>query len=62
VLLPLSGGRISVSPGQQVGLLETMGAKSGEPRTTPLLYLRDDDRVVFDRLQGRRPAAPVLAA
>ena len=32
VLLPLSGGRLSTGFGQQVGLLETIGAKSGERR------------------------------
>ena len=31
-LLPLTNGRISCSPGQQVGLLRTVGAKSGAPR------------------------------
>jgi F420H(2)-dependent quinone reductase len=59
VLLPLSGGRISASPGQQVGLLETVGARSGEPRKTPLLYLRDGDRVVLIASMGgasRHPA------
>ena len=29
------------------GLLETVGAKSGEPRPIPLLYLVDDDRIVL---------------
>jgi deazaflavin-dependent oxidoreductase (nitroreductase family) len=59
VLLPLSGGRISASPGQQVGLLETVGAKSGGPRKTPLLYLRDSERVVLIASMGgaaRHPA------
>ena len=32
VLLPLSRGRVSISVGQQVGMLETVGAKSGELR------------------------------
>jgi len=47
VLLPLTAGRISSAIGQQVGLLETVGAKSGEPRPIPLLYLVDDDRIVL---------------
>ena len=46
-LLPLTKGRISSAPGQQVGLLRTIGAKSGEPRETPLLYLTDGDRIVL---------------
>jgi F420H(2)-dependent quinone reductase len=58
VLLPLSRGRVSVSPGQQVGLLETVGAKSGEPRRTPLLYLRDGDRVVLIASKGGAPQHP----
>ena len=58
VLLPLSGGRISLSPGQQVGLLETVGAKSGESRRTPLLYLRDGERVVLIASKGGAPQHP----
>jgi deazaflavin-dependent oxidoreductase (nitroreductase family) len=46
-LLPLTNGKISSAPGQQVGLLRTVGAKSGQPRSTPLLYLTDDDRIVL---------------
>jgi F420H(2)-dependent quinone reductase len=52
VLLPLSRGRLSVSVGQQVGLLETIGAKSGERRRIPLLYVRDGDRVVLIASKG----------
>lgn len=47
ILLRASRGRISISVGQPVALLLTIGAKSGEPRTTPLLYLADGDDVVF---------------
>ena len=47
VLLPLTNGRVSSAIGQQVGLLETVGAKSGEPRPIPLLYLVDGDRIVL---------------
>ena len=46
-LLPLTNGRISCTPGQQVGLLRTVGAKSGAPRETPLLYVTDGDRIVL---------------
>jgi deazaflavin-dependent oxidoreductase (nitroreductase family) len=59
VLLPFTGGRVSVSPGQQVGMLESVGAKSGQRRRTPLLFLRDDDRVVLIASKGgnvRHPA------
>jgi deazaflavin-dependent oxidoreductase (nitroreductase family) len=58
VLLPLTGGRISASPGQQIGLLETVGAKSGEPRKTPLLYLRDGERMVLIASMGGAPRHP----
>jgi F420H(2)-dependent quinone reductase len=46
-LLPMTGGRISSAPGTQVCLLESVGAKSGEVRKTPLVYLTDDDNVVL---------------
>jgi len=46
-LLSLTGGRVGVFLGAPVGLLETVGAKSGEPRRTPLLYLDEGDRVVL---------------
>ena len=58
VLLPLSGGRASVSLGQQVGLLETVGAKSGERRRTPLLYLRDGNHVVLIASKGGNTKHP----
>jgi deazaflavin-dependent oxidoreductase (nitroreductase family) len=37
------GGRVSKGP---VLLLTTTGRRSGEPRTAPVLYLRDGDRFV----------------
>ena len=58
VLLPLSGGRVSVALGEQVGLLETVGAKSGERRRTPLLYLRDGNHVVLIASKGGDPRHP----
>jgi deazaflavin-dependent oxidoreductase (nitroreductase family) len=47
VLLPLTRGRISSAPGQQILLLETIGAKSGERRRTPLVYVTDGDHLVL---------------
>jgi deazaflavin-dependent oxidoreductase (nitroreductase family) len=47
VLLPLTRGRISSAPGQQVLLLETVGAKSGERRRTPLVYVTDASHIVL---------------
>jgi deazaflavin-dependent oxidoreductase (nitroreductase family) len=58
VLLPLSGGRLSISVGQQVGLLETVGARSGQVRWTPLLFLRDGDNVVLIASMGGAPRHP----
>jgi deazaflavin-dependent oxidoreductase (nitroreductase family) len=39
-------------------LLTTRGRKSGEERTTPTLYLRDDDRVVLPASFGGRVRDP----
>ncbi len=58
VLLPLSRGRVSISVGQQVGMLETVGAKSGELRKTPLLFIRDGGHVVLIASMGGAPRHP----
>jgi len=39
-------------------LLEHTGRKTGEPRTTPLVYLADGDRVVVVASQAGRPENP----
>ncbi len=39
-------------------LLTTTGRKSGEPRTTPTLYLRDGDRVILPASFGGRSENP----
>ena len=39
-------------------LLTTTGRRSGEPRTTPTLYLRDGDRVIWPASFGRRAENP----
>jgi deazaflavin-dependent oxidoreductase (nitroreductase family) len=39
-LIPLTGGRLTVAVGQPILLLHTRGARSGQPRSTPLLYTR----------------------
>ncbi|MDT7737491.1 MAG: hypothetical protein QOK09_860, partial [Mycobacterium sp.] len=39
-------------------LLTTTGRKSGEPRTTPTLYLRDGDRVILPASFGGRAKNP----
>jgi deazaflavin-dependent oxidoreductase (nitroreductase family) len=58
VLLPLTRGRLSFSLGQQVGMLETIGAKSGRRRRIPLLYLLDGNHVVLIASKGGNPSHP----
>jgi deazaflavin-dependent oxidoreductase (nitroreductase family) len=57
-LLHLSRGRYSMSPGQPILLLISIGARSGQPRATPLLYLRDGDRVIVIASNGGRERHP----
>ncbi len=44
--------------GDNLLLLTTRGAKSGEVRTTPLVYHRDDDRYVIVASKGGAPSHP----
>jgi deazaflavin-dependent oxidoreductase (nitroreductase family) len=44
--------------GSTILLLTTTGRKSGEPRTTPLIYARDGDRYVIVASQGGAPRHP----
>ena len=44
------GGK--VLKGAPVALLTTTGRKTGEPRVSPLLYLREGDRVILVASQG----------
>lgn len=46
-LLKVTRGRLGLFVGQPVGLLGTVGAKSGQARETPLLYLDDGPRVIL---------------
>jgi deazaflavin-dependent oxidoreductase (nitroreductase family) len=57
----LSGGRLGSRflRGAPVGLLTTTGRKSGQPRTTPLIYLEDGERVVLVASQGGFPKHPI---
>lgn len=58
-LLPLSRGRLSLAVGAPVGLLQTVGAKTGQVRRTPLLYLQDPDEIILVASNGgsrRHPA------
>ncbi|MEX0782588.1 MAG: nitroreductase family deazaflavin-dependent oxidoreductase [Dehalococcoidia bacterium] len=54
-----NGGETSgVFKGRPLLLLTTTGAKSGEERTTPLVYSRDGDRVVVIASMGGAPKHP----
>ena len=44
--------------GSKILLLTTMGRKSGEPRTTPLIYEEDGDRYVIVASKGGAPKNP----
>jgi F420H(2)-dependent quinone reductase len=57
-LLHLTRGRYSMSPGQPILLLITVGAKSGRPRPTPLLYLPDGERIIVIASNGGRDRHP----
>jgi deazaflavin-dependent oxidoreductase (nitroreductase family) len=46
-LIPRTRGRLKVAMGQPILLLHTRGAKSGEPRTTPLLYTPHDNGFII---------------
>jgi deazaflavin-dependent oxidoreductase (nitroreductase family) len=51
-LLRLSRGRLSVSLGHPVLLLTTIGAKTGQPRSTPLVYAADGENVILIASNG----------
>lgn len=63
----LTGGRLggkwrvgsAARKGLPICLLTTTGRKSGEPRTAPLLFLEDGDRVVLVASQGGQPKHPM---
>lgn len=60
-LYKASGGRIGGTflQGAPVALLTTTGRKTGQPRVSPLLYLREGDRVVLVASQGGRADNPM---
>ena len=57
-LLTLTNGRVGLFLGQPIGLLVTIGARSGERRETPLLYLDDGERGVLVASKGGNPRHP----
>lgn len=44
-LIPATRGRVRTAPWLPLIVLETVGAKSGQPRRTPLLYVREGDEL-----------------
>ncbi len=57
-LLPLTGGRLSLSLGQPVLCLEVRGAKSGQIRRTPLLFVDVGGELVLVASATGRPKHP----
>ena len=47
VLIPLTGGRWSSGGRDQIGMLISTGAKSGEDRAQPLLCIRDGEAIIL---------------
>jgi deazaflavin-dependent oxidoreductase (nitroreductase family) len=58
VLLTLSRGRLSTSGPLASALLETRGAKTGQPRRNATLYLHDGDRVTIIASKAGSPKHP----
>jgi deazaflavin-dependent oxidoreductase (nitroreductase family) len=58
-LFRLSAGRVGAAMGpMQVLLLTTTGRKSGQPRTWPVAYFRDGDRLLVVASAGGEPKHP----
>ena len=57
-LVPATRGKVSTAIGQQVLVVETIGAKSGQPRRIPLVYVTDGDAIVLIASKGGAPKNP----
>lgn len=59
-LYRISGGLIlgSVGSGRKILLLTTLGRKSGQQRTTPLVYMPHDEQCVIYGSNGGRESPP----
>jgi deazaflavin-dependent oxidoreductase (nitroreductase family) len=57
-LIPLARGRFGLYVGAPVGVLETVGRRSGQRRRTPLLYLDQRERVVLVASKAGSPRHP----
>ena len=58
VLLRLTGGRVSLGPGLPTLLLETTGARTGEPRRHAVIYFHDRDDVIVVASKFGAPENP----
>ena len=57
-LIPATNGRLSLAPGQPVCVIETVGAKSGQRRRTPLTFATSGDDLVLIASAGGAPKHP----
>ncbi len=53
-----NGGKVGNFPGANFLLLHTLGAKSNQERTIPLLYFKDGDNYVLAAAKGGAPTNP----
>jgi len=54
-----NGGKVTGQfAGMPLVLLNTIGAKSGEPRTNPLAYFRDGERIIIVASKAGAPTNP----
>lgn len=60
-LFKKTGGKLGNKflKGSEVGILTTIGRKTGEPRDSPLLFLQEGDRIVLVASQGGRATNPM---
>ena len=57
-LIPATNGRLSLAPGQPVCVIETVGAKSGQRRRTPLTFVTSGEDIVLIASAGGAPRHP----
>lgn len=62
VLIPRTNGRLSSAGIDRVGLVTTTGAKSGVPRTQPLVLIDDSDGLLAIGSNYGRPPHPAWSA
>jgi deazaflavin-dependent oxidoreductase (nitroreductase family) len=62
VLIPRTSGRLSSTGINKVGLVTTTGAKSGRPRTQPLVLVDDGDGLLAIGSNYGRPTHPAWSA